>query len=78
MGLDRVLPIVTAEESVGDVAWIELESDSAGPAFKRTVVEAHQQLADLPGPAGNTFRDLAALLTEEWQADEARRASVGK
>jgi anti-anti-sigma factor len=82
MGLDEIFPIVTAEELTTS-AWIELKSESEDiEAFKRNVVQAHQELAHLEGPAGETFRELAASLARElrsekpesWQ-DKNRRSS---
>jgi anti-sigma B factor antagonist len=72
--LDRVLPIVTGEPSADGPGWTELESDSDGYAFRRTVVEAHQELADLPGPTGEVFREVARELTDQWESHNKRPA----
>ena len=38
-------------------------------AFKRNIVQAHQELAELTGPAGDPFRALAARMTKELNAE---------
>lgn len=49
-----------------------LESASGGSNFKRTIVEAHQELAEVPGPAGEIFREVAVRLTHEWEAEQVK------
>jgi hypothetical protein len=70
MGLEKIFPIRDMEEPVTGV-WAELKS---GPedltAFKRHVVQAHQELGRLEGPAGETFRELAGQLARELEAEE--------
>jgi hypothetical protein len=67
MRLDCVLPIGAGCAPPGP--WTELGDESADvDAFQRTVVQAHQQLAELPGPAGEPFRAVARLLTKEMEA----------
>jgi anti-anti-sigma factor len=69
MGLEKIFAVVDAEEPAPDV-WTELGS---GPgdltAFKRNVVQAHQELGRLDGPAGDTFRVLAAEMAQELNAE---------
>jgi anti-anti-sigma factor len=69
MGLEKIFTVVNAEELAPDV-WIELKS---GPgdltAFKRNVVQAHQELGRLEGPAGETFRVLATEMAQELNAE---------
>jgi hypothetical protein len=38
-------------------------------AFKRNVVQAHQELGRLEGPAGETFRTLATELAQELNSE---------
>jgi anti-anti-sigma factor len=40
------------------------------PAFQRNVVEAHQRLADCPGPTGERFRQLADDMSRELKQKE--------
>jgi hypothetical protein len=37
-------------------------------AFQRHVVQAHVELARLPGPAGQSFQEVARRLTEDLEA----------
>jgi anti-anti-sigma factor len=65
MGLDEFFSIVTEQEPEAS-DWTELKSESDDlTAFKRNVVQAHQELARLEGPAGESFRALADHLTGE-------------
>ncbi len=73
MGLDRVFPSVNMEDS-GAGAWAELPSKPEDvAAFKRNVVQAHQELGRLEGPAGETFRELADQLAQELAAEKPAR-----
>jgi hypothetical protein len=38
--------------------------------FKRNVVQAHQELAHLEGPAGEIFRELADSLARELESEK--------
>src|SRR5262249_25707244 len=69
MSLDRVFPVVSVEDS-GAGAWAELPSKPEDVAmFKRNVVQAHQELGRLEGPAGETFRELADQLAQELESE---------
>jgi anti-anti-sigma factor len=73
MGLDRIFPIVSMEDS-GAGAWAELPSKPEDvAAFKRNVVQAHQELGRLEGPAGETFRELADQLAQELAVEKPAR-----
>jgi anti-anti-sigma factor len=65
MGLDAILRI-TAGDSADVSGWSDLAD---GPtdvhAFKDTVTEAHQELANLEGPAGEPFRAVMRCLDKE-------------
>jgi anti-anti-sigma factor len=73
MGLGKIFPVVDGEELPVSV-WRDLPS---GPedilAFKRNVVQAHQELGRLEGPAGETFRELAEQLAQELAAEKPAR-----
>jgi hypothetical protein len=73
MRLEKIFPVVEREEPAPSV-WRELPG---GPedrmAFKRNVVQAHQELGRLEGPAGETFRELADQLAQELESE--KRAS---
>ena len=69
MGLEKIFAVVDVEELAADV-WTDLKS---GPgdltAFKRNVVQAHQELGRLEGPTGETFRVLATEMAQELDAE---------
>jgi len=70
MRLDTIFPIVRIEDS-GAGTWDELPSKPEDvAAFKRNVVQAHQELGCLEGPAGETFRELASGLASELESEE--------
>lgn len=67
--LDRVLRIAIAE-TPADARWTPLACGApAADLFQRNVVQAHQELAALPGEAGAPFRKVAARLSEEMKSD---------
>jgi anti-sigma B factor antagonist len=70
MRLEKIFTVVDREEPAPSV-WRELPG---GPedimAFKRNVVQAHQELARLEGPAGETFRELAEQLAQELESEK--------
>jgi anti-anti-sigma factor len=73
MGLEKIFAIVDVEEQAPGV-WTELKSGPEDPmAFKRNVVQAHQELGRLEGPAGETFRELASGLAGELESEERER-----
>jgi anti-anti-sigma regulatory factor len=70
MGLTGVFAVTAADEPPA-VACTELPADLEDPcAFKRNVLQAHQELANLPGPAGEPFRAVVRCLAQD---PEARR-----
>jgi anti-anti-sigma factor len=72
MGMDGLYPAETAEELPAAV-WTDVccETGDVG-TFRRAVVQAHQELADLPGPAGEMFREVAQGLAGEPEAQPPR------
>jgi len=83
MKLDEIFPVVTTDELTAS-AWTELTNEPEDrEAFKRNVVQAHQELAHVEGPAGETFRELATSLAKELKSetpkggqDKNRRSSM--
>jgi anti-anti-sigma factor len=53
--------------------WEELPTNTDMASFKRTVTDAHQELAALPGPAGEQFRAAVRCLAQAEQQDQAAR-----
>jgi anti-anti-sigma factor len=72
MGVADLFPVVPAEEPAA-LDWTELTCSAAdAEAFRRNVVQAHQELASLPGPAGEPFREVARCLAQDLEAHQAR------
>jgi anti-anti-sigma factor len=71
MGLTAILPVVTADEPpAGD--WTELPSGGEDvQTFKSTVTQAHQELAGLPGPAGEAFHKVARCIAQAEKGPDA-------
>jgi anti-sigma B factor antagonist len=72
MGVDDLFPVRVEEESrEGD--WKELGTGPEDlPTCKGLVVQAHQELATLPGPAGETFRQVVRTLAKAEEAEKKR------
>src|SRR5262245_2375963 len=68
LGLFDVL-LTTADGLDAGAPWVELPcgADDAG-AFKRNIKEAHEKLAELPGPVGKQFEQVVECMK---QADKA-------
>jgi anti-anti-sigma factor len=71
MGIREMLPAMDTPEAL-EGPWIslseglcDLDSSDLDSQF-RTVVEAHQELASLPGPAGEQFKAVADGLASEY------------
>jgi anti-anti-sigma factor len=67
MGLLDVLTMQSVE-SDPSINWSELapEAPDAG-SFKRTITQAHQELANLPGAAGEQFKAVARCMAQPEQ-----------
>jgi anti-anti-sigma factor len=66
MGVEDCLPAVTAPEAAGD--WTELPCEPEDvDTFNRNVIQAHQELANLGGPAGEAFQAVARCLAKDCQ-----------
>jgi len=66
MGLDRIFTVESAAEEAGP--WTELGSNEDTTAFKCNAIEAHQELATLEGPVGESFRQVVRCLKEDPEA----------
>jgi anti-anti-sigma factor len=71
MGLIDVLAMQPAEIDP-TATWSELatETPDAG-TFKRTIAQAHEELANLPGPAGEQFKAVARCMAQAEQQQAA-------
>ena len=64
MGLADVFP-PQAIEPAADAVWTELANEGNDPnSFKRNVAQAHEELASLPGPAGEQFKAVVRCMTK--------------
>jgi len=70
MGLANLFPVRQAvDQGPGD--WVEVTGDLQDiSAFKRNIIQAHRELAALPGPAGEAFRDVVRSLAQEPEGGE--------
>jgi anti-anti-sigma factor len=71
MGLAAYFPMIEDAE-LPPASWAEISTDDDPAAFKRCVVHAHQELAEVPGPTGATFQCVAQAMTKELEGDSAR------
>jgi anti-anti-sigma regulatory factor len=71
LGLDGVFTRVAEEPDPGP--WTDLCGDTQDVgAVKGTVVQAHRELADLPGQAGEPFRAVVRCLERETPPDSKK------
>jgi anti-sigma B factor antagonist len=72
MGLDGFLPTQEAElEQTGEWTQLVCEPDDAH-SFRRNIAQAHEELASLPGPAGEQFKAVVRCMN---QADKDKPTS---
>ena len=71
MGLDRMVVVESAAEEAGP--WTELGGEEDPAAFKCNAVEAHQELATLEGPVGETFRRVVRCLMQDPEAKKLEK-----
>lgn len=75
MGLDRLIPIATPGEERDD-PWEELPvsdpADATPAMIQETVVRAHENLAQAPGPAAQPFKAIAAKLAAAWNKQKTQ------
>ena len=71
MGLNAILPVLTTDEPADD-GWTDLPSSCEDvQTFKTTVTQAHQELAALPGPAGEAFHKVARCIAQAEKGPDA-------
>jgi anti-anti-sigma factor len=71
MGLDDVLPAQEVELDLA-AAWVPLPAENDPHEFRRNITQAHEELARLPGPAGEQFQ---AVIRCMKQADKEKPPS---
>lgn len=72
MKLDRLFHICSMDE-LSETCWQELP-DAAGDmnSLRNQVVQVHEELANLPGEAGEPFREMVRGLKEEMDKDRTK------
>jgi anti-anti-sigma factor len=76
MGLTAMLSTESADE-IENVEWLHVPPAPAdGGTFRRTVEEAHEELAALPGPAGESFRAVVECMTKAAANAEGPKKSM--
>jgi anti-anti-sigma regulatory factor len=66
MGVEDCLPAVCSPEQTGE--WLELPCEASDvDTFNRNVLQAHQELANLGGRAGQAFQVVARCLEKDCQ-----------
>jgi anti-anti-sigma factor len=74
MGLDKFYTVLTVEELPPE-AWQEMAGDPCDAGtFQGNEVQAHEELANLPGPAGDPFREVVRCMAKDAEARRARQA----
>lgn len=72
MGLEGFFPVVPAEEDFPQ-AWVELScAVDDCQRLQQNVVQAHQELAGIEGPAGESFREVARCLRQAQDREAGR------
>jgi anti-anti-sigma regulatory factor len=75
MALADLFVVVEEEEPLAAV-WTEITGDLQDVgAFKRNIVQAHRELAKLPGPAGEPFRAVVRALAQEPEGRQEEEAA---
>jgi anti-anti-sigma factor len=75
MGAARLFPVAAEAPPADDADWVHLAEDTAGRAslsFKRNVVEAHQELAEVDGPLGERYRMIAEMAAQDLESAQRR------
>jgi anti-sigma B factor antagonist len=70
MGLNEVLPAESADLDPS-ATWSDLTEDCNDPdSFRSNITQAHEELARLPGPAGEQFKAVIRCLEESAKKDK--------
>lgn len=75
MAVLSLFEVLDCDSDPPQADWQEVSPYSGGDntwAFKRNVVEAHEQLASVPGPLADCFRAIAESCREELEAAQSR------
>ena len=73
MDLEDFFTMTTTTDEAEPTSWTQLCCDMEPPdSFKPKVIEAHQELACLPGKAGEPFREVVRGLVQDQEAKQAK------
>ncbi len=75
MGAARLFPVHADAAPEDGADWVPLTEEQSGRAslsFKRNVVEAHQELAEVDGPLGERYRMIAELAAQDLASAQER------
>jgi anti-anti-sigma regulatory factor len=75
MGAARLFVVVEESPDEGNADWVPLAEEHAGRGsleFRRHVVQAHQELANVDGPLGDRYRMIAELAAQDLEAAQRR------
>jgi anti-anti-sigma factor len=72
MGLLDVFPAASCEEIPGEESKPLCRDISDVEAFQRNVLQAHEELACLPGKAAEPFKKLARMMAQEMDAKKPK------
>jgi anti-anti-sigma factor len=73
MDLEDFFNIVTTVDDAAPSNWTQLCCEMESPeSFKPKVIDAHKELACLPGKAGEVFREVVHGLEKDQQAQQAK------
>ena len=75
MGAKDLFETSAAPNALASAGWQELSGDfkHLGPhSFKQNVVDAHEELAQVPGPLSDCFRAVANQTAQELAGEQAR------
>jgi anti-anti-sigma factor len=72
MGVDEIFPVVNADEPPAS-ACTDLQSGSEDlHTVKGNVIQAHQELADLPGAAGAAFQGVLRCMNQAQEQEKGK------
>jgi anti-anti-sigma factor len=69
MGVDDVLPAELAELNPA-TEWLDIPAEDDPASFRRNVTQAHEELARLPGQAGEQFKSVMRCIEQAAKPDK--------
>jgi anti-anti-sigma factor len=72
MGIDEILPVVTADEPPADDCTDLVSGGEDLSSLKGNVIQAHQELAGLPGAAGAAFQGVLRCMNQAQEKEKGQ------